>query len=214
LLVGEQQALAGARGSQDRAKAGGTYDGRDQDGALAVRRYLLERFGPEQQLRPAARLGEAPPQCQVLGRSGEHRVTGSMAPADFEQGVGRAVRGHGEYAVAVRMARDDVEGACPDRAGRAEQCQSLCHVVPIACTRRSPTGSAAVALSIRSSTPPWPGSSLPLSFVPACRLRPDSSRSPTTPSAQRSNVPARYGNQISPCTRERRSASKDAQMIA
>ena len=41
-------------------------------------------------------------------------------------------------------------------------------------------GMAASKASVRSSTPPWPGNSVPLSFTPACRLSSDSKRSPTT----------------------------------
>jgi hypothetical protein len=42
------------------------------------------------------------------------------------------------------------------------------------------SGSTGIRASIRSSTPPWPGSRLLLSFMPARRLSWDSNRSPTT----------------------------------
>ena len=45
------------------------------------------------------------------------------------------------------------------------------------------TGAAAVTLSMRSSTPPWPGNSVPLSFTPAKRLSRLSVRSPTIENA-------------------------------
>src|ERR1039457_4031220 len=50
-----------------------------------------------------------------------------------------------------------------------------------AATYKYTTGSANSVLSTRSSQPPWPGSSVPLSFTPAPRLRADSQRSPNCP---------------------------------
>ena len=83
-----------------------------------------------------------------------------------------------------RMAREHVERADADAAGASR--------VPRRAAARSSqqsqrvrrpsrnTGAAAVTLSTRSSTPPWPGSRLPLSFRPAWRLNRLSVRSPTT----------------------------------
>src|SRR5262249_5828358 len=42
------------------------------------------------------------------------------------------------------------------------------------------TGTAAMRLSIRSITPPWPGSNVPVSFKPTLRLKRLTARSPTT----------------------------------
>ena len=83
-------------------------------------------------------------------------------------------------------ARDDVERAGADRAGRAEDADALQrgrrgvdrrrHSI----TSASAIGKTGSSASMRSSTPPWPGSSLLLSLAPALRLTSDSNRSPTT----------------------------------
>src|ERR1017187_8447150 len=50
-----------------------------------------------------------------------------------------------------------------------------------AATYKYTTGRVTSVLSTRSSQRPWPGSSVPLSFTPAPRLRADSHRSPNWP---------------------------------
>ena len=52
-------------------------------------------------------------------------------------------------------------------------------------TRVGANGKTGKSASMRSSTPPWPGSRTPLSLTPAARLNKDSSKSPTTPKVVR-----------------------------
>src|SRR5437868_4642505 len=52
----------------------------------------------------------------------------------------------------------------------------------------SASGKAGSKASMRSSTPPCPGSRLLLSLAPAARLARDSTRSPATPLGARSNA--------------------------
>src|SRR5436190_1924675 len=51
LFVGEQNALAGARGGKRRWQACGADDRRHDDVAVALRCHALERRAPEEQLR-------------------------------------------------------------------------------------------------------------------------------------------------------------------
>src|SRR5438045_9737925 len=88
------------------------------------------------------------------------------------------VRGEREDAIAAAVPCHDVERARADRPGGAENGE----VHPFALIQGSSSaarGSVAVALSMRSRMPPWPGSSAPLSLTPAWRLAADSKRSPT-----------------------------------
>ena len=103
-----------------------------------------------------------------------------------------------------RVAGDDVERRVADRSGRAQQRhlpprpgrrirrmrpagdlasgRSTCSSSNTAAASAA-AGMAASSASMRSSTPPWPGSSAPLSLTPAWRFSSDSNRSPPTDSA-------------------------------
>ena len=81
------------------------------------------------------------------------------------------------------MQRDDRERAAADAAGRAQDGDAARRTHAIAPEPNKPSaysGAAAVTLSMRSRTPPCPGSSAPLSLSPAERLNMLSVRSPTT----------------------------------
>src|SRR5690606_1865004 len=96
----------------------------------------------------------------------------------------RGARVGGEHggAEALGMARDDVQRRGADRAGGAEHGDLALHGAAHSPSRLRPsanTGSAASRLSMRSSTPPWPGISALESLAPAWRLSRLSNRSPT-----------------------------------
>src|SRR5437868_12953916 len=96
-----------------------------------------------------------------------------MRAAQVEQGVGLAVRRQRKHAIAGAVPRDHVQGTGADGAGGAEDREV--HRL----SRSAATGRTAVALSMRSMMPPWPGRSAPLSLTPAWRFAADSNRSPT-----------------------------------
>ena len=78
--------------------------------------------------------------------------------------------GQREYLITLWMAGDDIKSAQTDRAGRPQHGNLLrvTHSAPQPASHSSAanTGIAAVRLSIRSNTPPWPGSRLLLSLTP------------------------------------------------
>ncbi len=83
----------------------------------------------------------------------------------------------------IGMRVDDRQRALADRAGRAEDGDALHQNLEVARRRRRRPGPANSQLSMRSSTPPWPGISADRSLTPALRFSSDSNRSPTMPSA-------------------------------
>ena len=111
-----------------------------------------------------------------LDRLRHHRVARLVAQAQFAQFIDTFVRAQGEYAKALRMARGHVQGAAPDGTGRPEDGEILQPVHSRYTSAAS--GSTAVSASMRSSTPPCPGSKAPLSLTPARRFRADSNKSP------------------------------------
>src|SRR6185503_16294446 len=142
-------------------------------------------------------------QRAVFRDSREYRDARAMPAARFEQGLDGISRGQREYAVASGMARDDIERACADRTGRTQKrdvARLHAQLVPAHEPSSAPTGSAAHTLSMRSSTPPCPGSSLPLSLTPAWRLASDSNRSPRIPQTQSTIAAPAYGAQAIPVT--------------
>ena len=128
----------------------------------------------------------------------EDRETRAMRDALREQPAVVRARGERVHVVTVAMARDDVERACADAARAAEYGDAGHTAQPKVIRPSTNAGAAAVRLSMRSSTPPWPGRRLPLSLRPVRRLNMLSTRSPTTeiiattrqsPSHGRSGVP-------------------------
>src|SRR5690606_11826390 len=111
---------------------------------------------------------------------GERRVARREAQALLVERVDLALRSEREDAVAAGMTRDDVERAAADRTGGAEDRERL-HGADYPSSRCSSTaaGITGTSASMRSSTPPCPGSTVPLSLTPAWRLSSDSCRSPT-----------------------------------
>ena len=76
------------------------------------------------------------------------------------------------------MTRDHVERGFADRSGRTEDGDADHGMTCSAMSANTSAGAAAVTLSMRSSMPPWPGNTLPLSLRPTARLNMLSVRSP------------------------------------
>src|SRR5262249_24996389 len=103
--------------------------------------------------------------------------------------AGIGVRGDRHQTEALAMPRQHVERVLADRAGGAEHRDADHATTPSSDRPSSSTGAAPVRLSIRSMTPPSPGNTLPVSFMPANRFSRPSVRSPTieNPTAARHN---------------------------
>src|SRR6185369_5231807 len=103
------------------------------------------------------------------------------------------MRGQREHLEAVGVPGHDVERARADRARGAEHAHALARHHRLGSyseTRAKARGNTGSNASMRSSTPPWPGSSALLSFAPTLRLTRDSKRSPTTLIEVRKSTPA------------------------
>ena len=118
---------------------------------------------------------------------------------------------------ALRMARDHVERAHADRAGGAEDADALrpaaaCAVSGASAAAPAParSGSTGSSASMRSSTPPWPGSSALQSLAPALRLTSDSNRSPTTLIADQEDDDQRQADQAEALVEQRVQAGQSA----
>src|SRR5690606_1320431 len=120
------------------------------------------------------------PGSRLVGNHGEARP---MLQAQGFQLDQTGMAGEREHLIAIGMSRHHIKGAQADGTGGPQHGDPLrFHRVPqpAAQSRTVNTGTAAVRLSMRSSTPPWPGSRLLLSLIPAWRLNMLSVRSPTT----------------------------------
>src|SRR5688572_206240 len=179
-LIREQDALAGGCGRDRRRQTRRTHDRRHYNLDFRVAHSIHER-------RSTALDTRGKPACPersakfLRGLSVlEDRETGAMCDALREQPAVVRARGERMHVVTVAMARDDVERACADAARAAEYGDAGHTAQPKVVRPSTNAGAAAVRLSIRSSTPPWPGRRLPLSLRPVRRLNMLSTRSPTT----------------------------------
>ena len=101
-----------------------------------------------------------------------------MPPRGRGQALDVALAGQRHHLVALGRAADQIERALPDRACGAEDGDapqitrrpSQGHDHALAPTSRASTGAVRSRPSTRSSTPPCPGISQPLSLTPARRL--------------------------------------------
>ena len=177
LFVGQQDALASTRRCQIGGKAGGPDD-------AGHHRIHVRRGGGFGQGRCA---GDHPgitataPQASVKlgGRIGvgENRQPRRKLAAQAQHRLDVAVGYQGIGDKALRMSADDVERLQADRAGRTEDAESSWRAHPTKPASHRPaahTGIAAARPSTRSSSPPWPGNSVPLSLTPATRFIHDS----------------------------------------
>ena len=183
-LVGEQDALAGARGGERRREAGGADD-RGQHGVDLGQRGDLARAlpAPASTSRAAARR-RASARCERARGVRDRAAPRARAEAPAQRGELRPIAG----ARRARRPRSGPDGARRRRASSRRSSRSrraasdvrISVIARNACASSAASGIAASSASMRSSTPPWPGSSVPLSLTPAWRFSSDSNRSPTT----------------------------------
>ena len=173
-LIRQQQLLAGARRGEGGCEAGRADDCRHDAVGFWMGRNLLQSLRADQDLRRAC--VQARIQCVGLRGMRHHCVARFVAQTQFGQCIDALICAQGKYAETLRMPRRYIEGVEPDGTGRPEYGE----ILQPAHDRytRAATGSTAVRASMRSSTPPWPGNSAPLSLTPACRFNADSNKSP------------------------------------
>ena len=167
-LVGEQQALAGARRCKGRQEARRTHDGRHDCSRLCGQRAASSSAGAPcntRVARPATRRRSR--RRSAAAPIHQHGDFGAMLEALFEEPRVIAMGGQRDGSHLAAMARDDIERAHAHAAGRAEDGDALHSGDSIQRKPSRKSGAAAVTLSMRSSTPPWPGNTEPLSFRPA-----------------------------------------------
>src|SRR5690606_14307485 len=111
--------------------------------------------------------GRLQPRCQAARARliGDDRDGGTMNATHLVQRVGIAMRRKRVNLEPIRVSGDDVERAAPDRTCRAEYRDALDNLHNE--TTNAARGNTGSKASTRSSTPPWPGSRLLLSFTPA-----------------------------------------------
>src|SRR5688572_17119308 len=179
-LVGQQDLLARSRGRERRRETDGADDGGHDGIRLRQRRDGGERVGSAGDARRQSRARDALREARGRGAIGESRNGGAMTLDLREQRLVIRVRGKRDDAEPFRVADGDVERRLADRARRAEDCEALHSTIPSQPKASAGSGTEEVRLSMRSSIPPCPGSSAPLSLSPCWRLNMLSSRSPTT----------------------------------
>src|SRR5690606_24341893 len=121
---------------------------------------------------------------------GEHRLV--LQALGFEHRHA-AMTGQREHAVTITVPRNHIQGADADRTRCAQHRNPFVAQpsrLPNRYQPRENTGTAAVRLSMRSITPPWPGNRLLLSLRPCSRLNRLSVRSPTTENSTTTSVPS------------------------
>src|SRR3990167_6682114 len=106
----------------------------------------------------------------------------------------------GKHLEPLRVACHHVQRTGANRPRGAEHRDPLLHVVTSVESIMA-SGRVGSSASTRSSTPPWPGSRLMLSFTPALRLMSDSIKSPTTLMAAMNNTPSSSSHQPWPARR-------------
>lgn len=97
-----------------------------------------------------------------------------MAHAQGQQFIDTRIAAEGKHLVAVGVPRNHIQRAQADGASGPKHGNTLraTHITPHSAAHSSTAkiGIAAVRLSMRSSTPPWPGSRLLLSLMPGIYL--------------------------------------------
>src|SRR5690554_6759310 len=167
LLVGQQNLLTCLYRRQCGQKPRRAYDSRHDNIGLRVSRYIAQSLLAVQDFGRATVLRQ--PFTQRLGRLwfNQYRIARVVLQAQLDQTLPLAVCTERENPVLVAMPGQYIQGAHADGAGRSQHRYRLplshTGVQPITSSARANTGAAAVRLSTRSSTPPWPGKSAPLS---------------------------------------------------
>src|SRR6202789_2527085 len=180
-LVGKQNPLGGPYGGKRRLQAGRTDNSRHHHIHIAGGDRFGQRVGAALHAgRRAAGTECVAGQRRRLGVHQHHRLCLKL-PRLLHDRFPAAVGGQHRHPEPLRMQGNHAERAAPDAPGGAENGESERRAHAITPEPNSPSadkGAAAVTLSMRSSIPPCPGSSMPLSFSPAERLNMLSVRSP------------------------------------
>ena len=177
-LVGQQDFLARPGRRQRRLQPRRADNGRHHRIDVRMRRHVDQRLHAV--THRSGQPGVAATQSEFSGqrRVAHHRKFRRELADLLEQLVDLGMRAQRKYPVTIGMATNDVERIDPDRSGGTENRDFLAfhHPCPRATSSQSSatTGNVEVRLSMRSSTPPWPGSTLLLSLMPAWRLSIDS----------------------------------------
>src|SRR5450830_2008717 len=180
-FISQQDFLAGIDSGQGRAQASGSDNGRHHSIHLGIGRNLLQSLLAHQHLSGQASGAQVILQAPRSNGPRHYSKTRRMAHAQRQQLTQAREAGQCEDLIAFRVTRDHIQGAQPYRASRTQHGYLLqaAHEAAIH-NSTAKIGIAAVRLSMRSSTPPWPGNRLLLSLIPAWRLNMLSVRSPTT----------------------------------
>ena len=169
-LVGQQYALAGLDRSQGGLQTRRADDGRHDGIHLGMGRDGFQATLPHQDFgagfSPLQQSGQL-----IGGRLIRHGCIDRLkTPAEVCQLAQSTMPAEGEDAVAIGMPGHDIQGAGADGARRTQDTKLLeTHWTPQPAhqSSRANSGTAAVRLSMRSSTPPCPGSNWLLSLSPA-----------------------------------------------
>ncbi|MNV50943.1 hypothetical protein D3C71_1429740 [compost metagenome] len=194
LLVGQQDLLARLDRRQRRLEPGRPDDSRHHRIHLGMGSHLAQALFAEQHPRRQARGMQGALQMARRTLIRHHGVARPVEQAQRLQLNQTTEAGQGEHLITRGMPGDHVQGAEADGTRRPEHRNllQLAHRAPQPASHSSAAniGMAAVRLSMRSSTPPCPGSRLLLSLSPAWRLNMLSVRSPTTEIDTTSAAPA------------------------
>src|SRR6185312_7056628 len=193
-LVGEQHALGGTHRRQSRRQPGRADDRSHH------RVHVRSGSGVGERLRAALDRDRRTAGAQRRAglrrglRVHEHHPFGMKHPGLLDHGLPAAVGAQQHDPEPFRVQRNDLQRAAPDAPGGTQYGEAAGRTHAITREPSSPSaysGAAAVTLSMRSSKPPCPGSSLPLSLRPAARLNMLSVRSPMM-----ENIPTAQPNPI------------------
>ena len=176
LLVGKRHGLALFYGGHGRGQPGAANDGGDGDVGLARGGFDQRRLASG-----SVDIGadEGGAQVGEFGLVGDNRHFGAEFAGECGKVSGIAIGGERDDAPVRRIAPDEVERRCADRAGGTEDGYGACGQKNFPIPPITPaTNNTASSPSSRSNKPPWPGMRLPLSFTPARRFIQLSKKSP------------------------------------
>ncbi len=170
LLVGQQHFLAGLHRSQRRPEPGSTNNGSHHAVDGRISGHGAQPCLPHQHF--GHQTGSTQSALQFTRRLSirHHGIARVMLHTQRLQLRQPGKTAQGEHLITPGMTGDHIQRTEADGAGRPQHRDLLhgAHSEPQPASQSSAanTGMAAVRLSIRSSTPPWPGNRLLLSLMP------------------------------------------------
>src|SRR6266487_4617110 len=196
LLVRQRHGLAVLERGHGGGQARGPDEGVEHDVGLRVAGERLGCLRSDEHLHAAQR---ADPLLDVGGRVlvGDRDQRGQeLADLAHEELLVRAGDRQPHHPEALGIVANDIQRLGPDRPCGAEDGHRL-HAIKTTPTRpqteqvqprtmrknRNAAGATNSSESIRSSTPPWPGSTLPMSLMSRSRFTRDSAKSPNVAAA-------------------------------